>query len=357
MKIIRLSTFLDFGGIESKMVNLSTYEDDKNEWVFVALNKGGFAEEKIQKNGKRVVCLKLPFRIPNVNTIYQLFLFLRKEKPDVLHTSGSEANFFGFIAGKMAGIKTVIIEEIGIPNHSSKAKKIFQFILKNADWVIGESKIVVDHLIQGYDLSPSKTKVIHNFGIFNPIETRKDFKINSEVFKIIMVSRLEQVKNIEGVLNVVKRLVKEGKEIQISIAGTGSLGQALKNLVQKFEINDNVVFLGLISDPYPHLLASDLYVLNSHSEGFSNSLVEAMYSETPSLSTNVGAAPEIIKDGENGYVVPVNDENALYDKIIDIMKLTGNERLEIGRKGKETITQNFSLEKHIQNLVGIYAKK
>lgn len=356
MKIIRLSTFLDFGGIESKMVNLSTHEDNENQWVFVAINKGGAAEEKILKNGKRVACLNLPFRIPNLKTIYHLFLFFKREKPDVLHASGAEANFFAFIAGKLAGIKTIVSEEIGIPNHSSKAKKIFQVIFKNSDWVIGESKIVIDNLICNYNLNSSKVKVIYNFGIFSPIEARENFVNNSDTLKLIMISRLEPVKNIEGVLNAVKRLKTEGYQVQISIAGTGSLEDELKNRVEKLQIKESVNFLGMISDPYIPLLNADLYILNSHSEGFSNSLVEAMYSGTPSLSTNVGAAPEIIQDGVNGFIVPVNDEEALYEKLNEIIRLSESERNEMGKKGKETIVQNFSLEKHVYELMKIYKK-
>lgn len=354
MKILRLSTFLDFGGIESKMVNLSSLEDVENEWVFVALGKGGQSEKKIQAKGKRTVCLHLNHKIPSLSTIWKLFLFLKKEKPDVLHTSGAEANFFGFFAGKLARIPNIIVEEIGIPNHSSKAKKIFQYIFKKADWVVGESKIVVDNLIQTYRLNPSKTKVIHNFGIFKSIETRKDLYKIQETFKIIMISRLEPVKNIECVLNVVKRLKNEGKEIRLSIAGKGSLEEELKSLVQNLEIHENVEFLGLINDPYPYLLNSDLYILNSFTEGFSNSLVEAMYSGTPSLSTNVGAAPEMIKDGENGFVVPVDDEDALFLKIKEIIQMSAMNRNQIGEAGYKTIFENFSLENHVEKLMEIY---
>ncbi|MBN9312776.1 MAG: hypothetical protein BGO40_00770 [Chryseobacterium sp. 39-10] len=354
MKILRLSTFLDFGGIESKMVNLSSLEDVENEWVFVALGKGGQSEKKIQAKGKRTVCLHLNHKIPSLSTIWKLFLFLKKEKPDVLHTSGAEANFFGFFAGKLAGVKTIVVEEIGIPNHSSKAKKIFQYIFKKADWVVGESKIVVDNLIQTYKLNPLKTKVIHNFGIFKSIETRKDLYKIQEIFKIIMISRLEPVKNIEGVLNVVKRLKNEGREIRLSIAGKGSIEGELKNLVQNLEIHENVDFLGLISDPYPHLLEADLYVLNSHSEGFSNSLVEAMYSKTPSLSTSVGAAPEIIKDGVNGFLVPADNEEALFLKVKEITQMSAMQRKQIGEAGHKTIIENFSLENHVEKLMEIY---
>ncbi|UOE41526.1 glycosyltransferase [Chryseobacterium suipulveris] len=357
MKIIRLSTFLDFGGIESKMVNLSTYTDDENEWVFVAIGKGGVAEKKILSNGKKVITLGLNHRIPSVRTLRELYKFLKSEKPDVVHSSGAEANFFGFIAGKMAGIKNIVVEEIGIPTHSNKARKIFQYIFKYADWVVGESKIVTQNLIQNYGVYPSKAKVIHNFGIFQPLPSYEKESGSSGVFKLVMISRLEPVKNIDGVLNVLAKLVKGTKDIHLTIAGTGTSESNLKAKVKSLHLEDYVDFVGFIHDPYPYLLNSDLYVLNSFSEGFSNSLVEAMYSKTPSLSTEVGAASEMIKDGKNGFLVSVNDENALYDKIINIMNLTKTERLEIGKKGNATVVQNFSLEKHIQNLMTIYAEK
>ena len=91
MKIIRLTTFLDFGGIESKMANLATHSDD-NKWIFCALNKGGFAEKKIVQNKKEVVCFNASYSIPSFRTILKLYFYFKKQKPDVVHCAGSEAN-------------------------------------------------------------------------------------------------------------------------------------------------------------------------------------------------------------------------------------------------------------------------
>jgi len=357
MKIIRLSTFLDFGGIESKMVNLSSLEDEENDWVFVAINKGGMAEKKIQANHKRVVCLNLPYKIPAFKTLIQLFKFFRKEKPNVIHTSGAEANFFGYLAGRLAGVSNIIVEEIGIPNHSNKAKKIFQQIFKNANWVIGESKIVVDHIVHNYNLNPHKTKVVYNFGIFNYNFSNISKQVfENDVFKIITISRLEYVKNIEGLIKVVSSLVEENIKVQLTIAGSGILENSLKDLVAELNLRNNVKFVGFISDPYPYLKNSDLYILNSFTEGFSNSLVEAMYSKTLSLSTNVGAAPEIIVDSQNGFIVPVNDEQALFKKIKQIIKMPVEQRESIKNAGHKTVVENFSLDHHILELMKIYHK-
>ena len=85
MKIIRLSTFLDFGGIETKMVNLSHYNDTENEWIFAAIGKGGVAEERILKNNKRTTILNLNYKIPSLKTIWQLYIYLKKEKTVLLN--------------------------------------------------------------------------------------------------------------------------------------------------------------------------------------------------------------------------------------------------------------------------------
>ena len=356
MKIIRLSTFLDFGGIETKMANLSTYKDKENEWVFVALGKGGEAEKKIRANGKRTQVLGFDYKIPSIKTIWQLYRYLKKERPDVLHTSGAEANFFGYFAGRMAGVPKIIVEEIGIPNQSTVAKKIFRFIFNNADCAVGESKVVVDHFVSTYQLNPDKAKVVSNFGLFQYNLSNLNVQKDEHLFNILMISRLEKVKNIEGVINVVARLRDtNSRNIRLTIAGSGALEKELKKKVEEMNLQNHVHFLGFITNPYPHLCNADLYVLNSHSEGFSNSLVEAMYSGTPVLSTTVGAASDIIEDSKNGFLTSVNDEEELYLKLLKIVDIPKDVMAEIGSNGQKSIIEKYSLNNHIEQLMSIYS--
>ncbi|GAB3005805.1 glycosyltransferase [Niabella terrae] len=355
MKIVRLSTFLDFGGIESKMANLSRYNDNYNEWIFVAINKGGAAETKIKNNGKKVVCLGLSYSIPSLKTILELYLFLKKEKPDVLHNSGAEANFFGFVAGKLAGIPKVIVEEIGIPHWSAKARFIFKNIFSRADKVVGESEVVVRNISEILHLHKAKTCIVPNFGIFDydfsKVFANKDFTC----FNIVTISRLESVKNIEGLLYVFLEVVKRtGRFIKLTICGSGNSELKLKELVEKLDLKSKVVFVGFVDDPYPYLLNSDLFVLNSLSEGFSNSILEAMYSKTPVLSTAVGAAPDIIKDDVNGFLVPPGDNAKLLDKMIHVLSLPLAELQRIGENGHYTVTGRFTLQRHVNALIELY---
>ncbi|SZD72071.1 Probable poly(glycerol-phosphate) alpha-glucosyltransferase [Candidatus Ornithobacterium hominis] len=351
MKIIRLSTYLDYGGLERRLANISHVEDN-NEWVFVCFDKRGNAAKIIESNQKRVVNLNISPKIFSYKTLQNLVQFLRKEKPDVLHTSGAEANFHGIIAGKIVGIPKIIGEEIGIPQHSTMARIIFSSLYKLTDYVVGNSQLVLDAVHQLDKVPYSKLVKIDNPLIFSHLNNKKQH--SDKCFQMVMISRLEKVKNIKGVLAAFSRLYKENINVCLKIAGTGSEEIFLKNLIEELDLQNVVEMLGYVTDPYPLLLQSDLYILNSHSEGFSNSLAEAMYSGTPSLSSKVGAAEEMIKDGINGFLVKPADEEDLYQKLKEIINMSKYQLEQIGNAGHEKIVNNYSLEHHIQELIKIY---
>ena len=354
MKIIRLSTFLDFGGVETRLTNIS-HVQDKNEWVFVTMNREGKAAKIIRGNRKRIINLQAKPSIYSLKTFLKVYITLKKEKPDVIHTSGAEANFHGILAAKLAKVPVIIGEEIGTPNHSKKAQLIFSKVYAFADYFVGNSKTVLD-VVHKLDKVPQKKLVrIDNPILFKPLQLKTEN--NNGLFRILTISRLEPVKNIEGVLSVLAQLVKEYNNIHLTIVGSGTSEISLKEKVKYLQLGNYVDFVGFINDPYPYLANADLYILNSFSEGFSNSLIEAMYSKTPSLSTDVGAAPEIIQYGINGFITASDNEPALYENIKTIMSLSHEERKNIGEQGHQTVVNNFSLDKHIEELMKIYKKQ
>jgi glycosyltransferase involved in cell wall biosynthesis len=353
VKIVRLTTFLDFGGIEKRLINISTHHD-KNEWLFCALNHGGNAEVAIKNNGKRVVCFNYSYKIPSFITLYKLILFFRKEKPEVVHTSGAEANFHGILAAKLARVPLIVGEEVGIPNQSKIVKIIFALIYYFADFIVGNSNQVINYLITENKVSKYKVKKIPNPVIF-PVLHHVN-KSDDNQFHIISVSRLEKIKNIESMLRVVCMLKELDINIFFSIVGEGKDANKLKKLAIELKIDNHVKFHGFQDDPYPFLLSADLYVLTSFTEGFSNSLAEAMYCGIPSLTTRVGSAEEMIIDNENGWIVNVNDDKDLCAKILHIIKMGNVKRTAIAERGKATIIKNYSLQNHINLLMKLYNK-
>lgn len=351
MRIFRLTTFLDYGGIESKMVNLSTHSDG-NEWRFCSIGKGGNAKRKIKKNNKIAKSFNLPHKIPSFMTIVKLCLYFRKHKPDVVHSSGAEANFHGTIAAKLAGIKIIISEEIGIPGHSKRAVFFFNLVYRMSNYVLGESQTVINYLKANYSVNPNKLKVVPNFTLFSDLG---DFnKKDSGTFTIVSVSRLEPIKNIEGIVKAVHLVKQDGFNIKYVIVGEGNSRVPIQNLIKGLGLHNEVQLVGFQSEPKAFLREADLFVLNSFSEGFSNSLLEAMYCKTPSISTDVGAASEMIAEGITGWITSPGNDFELYGKIKAVIGLDKSEKDKIGLNAHNSVKEKYSLESHVNNLLKLY---
>jgi glycosyltransferase involved in cell wall biosynthesis len=353
MKIIRLSALLDFGGIESKMANLSTFSDD-NEWIFVAIGKGGTASQKIIKNKKAVICFHIPYKIPSVKTLYLIYQFLKKTKPDVVHTSGAEANFHGIIAAKLARIPVVVAEEIGISNQSKKAKLIFNYIYSLSNYIIAESEIVADHLRKNYNIDNKKLRVVPNFTLFPAIAIHKN---QNTVYSILSVSRLEPVKNISGIINVLHRLKLQNYQFQYTIVGEGSARKVIETLIKKLKLEREITCVGYQENPIPFYLNSDLFILNSYSEGFSNALLEAMYYKKIVITAHVGAAKEVIQEGKNGFIVGIDNQEELYQKIKKVYHLSQERTENIQNNAHQSVIEKYTIESHVANLLPIYTSK
>jgi len=353
LKIVRLVNSLDFGGLEKRMLNISHYRGSDLHFIFVAINSGGHTLQLIRKNNKDVFVLGLSIKIPSFYTIYKLWKFFKSVKPDVVHCSGAEANFHGIIAAYLANITIIIGEEIGIPSQKRLANFIFSLVYKLCDKVVGNSIPVINYLKDKNRVPEIKVSLLHNPFIF---EEMPEKIINKESkFIITLICRLEPIKNISGFLKAFSSLEKKFKnKCEIWLIGDGSLKNELQLLAKELHISGNIILLGFQGNPYHFLRQSNLFVLFSSSEGFSNSLVEAMYAQVPVLSSAVGVAPDIIIDGFSGFLVPANDIVELSVKLRIILNMNSKNLLEIGLRGSDYVKNNFSIEKHISDLKNIY---
>lgn len=349
MKILRLTTLLDFGGQEKQYLSFTENPELLNhQYLFAAIGFGGHAEKVLKKRGFEVHILNRNFATRNLTNIFAIYRLIRKIKPDVVHTAAAEANFHGIIAAKLAGVQVIIGEEIGIPNHSLMAQKAFSFVYLLADQVICVSKSVKKQLIMTKEITAEKGKVLYNPVSFSNVY-RRVFLPN---FTIVYVGRLEKVKNLETLLKAFSTI--QDKQLYLHIIGDGREKEYLESLAKELSIADRVSFKGFQKEPADFIAKADLFVLPSYSEGFGIAAVEAMYQKVPVLCSNVGGIPEFVTDGKNGWLFNPNDVQELAAKIKMIVTKTDEERIKIGEKGYNDVKGLFTVEKYIGNLEQFY---
>lgn len=352
MKIIRLTTLLDFGGQERKYILFSSRPDLlHHEYVFAAIGYGGHAEKIISERGFQVVIFNQNPSISNLKNIWILYKWFKKEKPNVVHTAAAEANFHGIIAAKLAGVPIVIAEEIGFPNHSSKAKKVFKYLYKLTDKVICVSQAVKKYLIQINEISETKGVVV-----YNPVEELKLIeKQYTDKFVIICVGRLEKVKNQQLLIRAFSKI--NNLQTRLVLVGDGRERINLEQLIKELHLQDNVEITGFQSHPEEYLQKANLFVLPSLSEGFGIAVVEAMLQKVPCLCSNVGGVPEFIEEGKTGWLFDPTNEEELINKLRNCVSMETSDLEAVGLRGFNGVKESFTVDNYIRNIETLYEMK
>lgn len=378
---------MDFGGVEQVLAISVPYlvQTKGIEVQVVVLGKGGRISEGLIQNGFSVIVLNQVTRIPNIKLVVQLRNFIKKEKPDIVHCQGAEANFHGLWAAKLAGVKIKIGEEIGLPNHHSYWKWVFRWIYQKADRVIAISGAVKNYIVELGEVEWEKVNVVYNpvdlmgrvkAEKFSPRITGGEREIPRELgasfrlaqndednnesdkkkpFVFVTTCRLVPIKNLEKLIKAFSKLVKgdSEKHVELWVVGDGPLKDSLMQLVYRLGIQDSVKFLGFQENVFQFLEQADVFVLPSLREGSSVSLAEAMSYGLPSIVTEIGGAREILGESQSGLLVDPFSTDAIFSAMSSMCKLSKEEIKEMGKKAIVT-SQRFSIETYAEELLEVY---
>lgn len=179
-----------------------------------------------------------------------------------------------------------------------------------------------------------------NPNLFDRKAIRDDLDIDKDEKAIFFVGRLSEEKNPDVFIEAMDRVTRQGK-IRAFMVGNGPMRQDCERLLRDTK-NDKIVDLGYQKDVAKYLSAGDIFVLPSSIEGFPLSILEAMSMSLAVVASKVGAVPDVIKDGVNGYVVTPGS----VDEIVDaISKLSDTTMLnKIKRNNREQVEQKYSIE-------------
>ena len=137
------------------------------------------------------------------------------------------------------------------------------------------------------------------------------------------------------------------------LAGEGELSDSLRALARDLGVEDSTYFLGRCENVAELLSISEVCVLSSKAEGFSNSILEYMAAARPVVVTDVGGAREVVVEGETGYLVPSGDDTTMAARLIALLRDPEKARL-MGRTGRQVVEEKFSCEAQLARTEEIY---
>ena len=318
-RVLHVLPALDFGGVESQMRLIAAHAAT-SAWAhdFLALGRGGAVQQDLRALSARADALDCPVGIPSPRAALALWRYLRQTRPQIVHLHGAEANFHGIPAARLARIPVVISEEIGIPRHSAKARRIFAALYRHSDRVVAISHAVKAAIVEMGEAPPQAVEVIHN-----PFEPQpfRPFPPLGAVTELGFVGRLEAVKNPMAVVEAAAILRDRGLAFRLRLVGDGSQKAALAARIAALDLAAQVTLDGFHPQPFRHLAGCHLFLQPSLTEGFGLAICEAMSAGIPVIATAVGGTPEIIDHGETGWLLPAPEAAPLADAVQSALAL------------------------------------
>ena len=315
MKIIQVVSDSNIGGAGKVILNmLKHFDRQKIDCKIVIPKKSKLKSyikqldyETIEIDGLGETSLERKL----IKTFVKIF---RDEKPDIVHT---HASLSARIAAKKLKIKTVYTRHwLGGENTN-----IFARIMNNyfCDAAIAVSQAASNSLI-ATGISEKKINIIHN-GIdplkkFSDIERRilrNKYQLEEDEFIFGTVARIEKVKGLKYFINAANLFLNYNPNAKFLIFGEGSLRNKLENYVHELRRENNIIFKGFADNTQEAYNLFDVFVLSSLQEALSLALIEAMSTGCPCISTNCSGPCEIIKDNENGMLVPIKNSKAIFE--------------------------------------------
>ena len=299
-----------------------------------------------------------------VKQVRRCAAYLREQKIDLVHTHDFYTNVFGMAAATLARVPVRIASKRETAGMRSRGQEFVEKLaFGRADAIVVNSFAVREHLI-GRGLSANKISVIYNgidverFTDFDssPIDTRQRLGLpaDDKIRLITMVANLRHlVKNVPMLLRAAALVIQQRADVHFVIAGEGELEGELRQQAADLGIADKMHLIGRCTDVPALLTASYACVLTSTAEGFSNSILEYMAAGRPVVATNVGGAAEAIIDGETGYLVPSDDDEAMAGRLLELLD-DPDKAEQFGSQGKQVVAEKFSAGAQLSKTIDLY---
>ena len=297
----------------------------------------------------------------------KLFQVIKGLKPLVVHSFLPLVTFMGVLAGRVLRVPLVISSRRALGTHQERHALLRPFDLaanRLSHFVTVNSRAVWDDVVRRDHIDPGKLVLIYNGVDARPFDSASGVREKLRKHKglddldkiVVVVANLIPYKGHFDFLEAARIVKDRIPGTTFCLVGEDrGIKRNLERTARDLGIHDHVKFMGQRSDTPDVLAASDLSVLPSHEEGFSNVILESMAAGLPVVATRVGGNLEAVVDGVTGWLVPPQKPKVMAEKIVDLLKDPHKAR-SWGEKGKERVKRFFTVEQMVEKHLALYAK-
>jgi glycosyltransferase involved in cell wall biosynthesis len=364
--------------IENHILNIHmpfiNYFQERGYEVHVATKLG---DRRVELEQYGVICHHInfsrsPYSLSTIIALEQLLKIMRAENFALVHVHTPVGAFLGRLAARLTKTSPVLYTAHGF--HFYQGAHFINWLIYYsmerlvARWTDGIVTMNEEDFQLAKNFSLRRVNsVYYAHGVGLPIDEyrisdngnmrkrlREQMGYKDEDTLILTIAELNKNKNQIQLIKALHEILKHKNNVYLLLVGTGKLESKLKNLVDKFQISKNVVFLGYRKDIPELLYISDVFALTSLREGLPRSIMEAMAVGKPVIATSIRGNKDLVRDNVNGYLVPINDVSETSSAIL---RLVNHRELafEMGKKGREMIAP-YAIENVLKEMASIYNK-
>jgi glycosyltransferase involved in cell wall biosynthesis len=372
LKALLMIGSLELGGAERQLVSLVCHLQSRGVSCHVfTLEAHGPLEPELTRAGARVYSAGLekgdlrrrPWKI--LGAQLKSFRVTAQIRPSVVHAFLPLISFMGALSGRITGVPLVITARRALGTHQQRLP--FLRLLDKAayamsHWVTVNSDAVKQDLVQRDRVDPGKIVRIYNgLDLCFPSsgkrreQLRNRFGIRDGQSVVSVVANLIAYKGHLDFLQAARLVIRRHPDVVFWLIGEDrGIGPMLKHCCQCLGLANHVRFFGQRNDVADMLRASDLSVLASHEEGFSNVILESMAEGLPVVATDVGGNAEAVEHGSTGWLVPARRPDLMAEKILDLL-LDPQKARTWGKRGRDRVLDSFSMARMVDRHLNLYA--
>jgi glycosyltransferase involved in cell wall biosynthesis len=304
--------------------------------------------------------------------IVRLARLIRRVRPHILHTHTAKAGAVGRLAALLAGdarppivVHTFhghVLRGYFDPLRTAGFRLLERWLATKTPALVAVSPQVRDDLV-ALGVAPRERFVVVRLGIEleqrvaaeqdGRGESRRVLGIGAERFAVGWIGRMTGVKRTDDVLRVFRRLRDRGVDACLCMVGDGPDRPAIERRAHELGVMRDTLFLGYQEEVAPFYAAFDAMVLPSINEGTPVSAIEALAAGRPVVATRVGGVPDVVREGEDGFLVEAGDVDALADRLA---RLAADPELRerLGAAGRARVIPRYSVERLVDDVDRLY---